>query len=121
MTLSKKVWTLADAIPLCTHLEMIAVQYECHIGLTGGLLYKDGPRKDLDVVVYRRGMYKGETELPPYNRTELIEAFSKVVTIEGEFTRVVKASYKGKPVDLLFVNDRGEYDDTSSTTTDKSR
>lgn len=105
MTLSNEIpWTLDDAVPLCGILEGWAIGYDCHVALTGGLLYKDGPRKDCDIVVYRRGLFKGETELPEFNRAALTAAFANVLTIVQEFGRVTKATYEGKPVDLLFVN-----------------
>jgi hypothetical protein len=31
----------------------LAPVFGCHVALTGGLLYKDGPRKDLDILFYR--------------------------------------------------------------------
>lgn len=46
-------WTQEEAIALCTSLEPIAAKYGGHVALTGGTLYKDGPRKDVDVLIYR--------------------------------------------------------------------
>lgn len=46
-------WTQRQAIDLCIQLEAFAPQYGCHVALTGGCLYKDGPRKDVDVILYR--------------------------------------------------------------------
>lgn len=46
-------WTQRQAIDLCIHLEAFAPQYGCHVALTGGCLSKDGPRKDVDIMVYR--------------------------------------------------------------------
>lgn len=46
-------WTQAEAIRLCKQLEEFAPTYGCHVALTGGLLYKDGPRKDADILLYR--------------------------------------------------------------------
>lgn len=46
-------WSQQEALDLCAELEKLAPQYGGHIALTGGLLYKSGRRKDLDIVVYR--------------------------------------------------------------------
>lgn len=46
-------WTQRQAIDLCIQLEAFAPQYGCHVALTGGCLYKNGPRKDVDVILYR--------------------------------------------------------------------
>ena len=48
-----RTWTQPEAIALCKDLEAFAPEYGCHVALTGGLLYKDGPRKDVDIVLYR--------------------------------------------------------------------
>lgn len=45
-------WTQKQAIQWCVKLESIASKYGGHVALTGGLLYKTGTRKDLDVLVY---------------------------------------------------------------------
>src|SRR5688572_1010196 len=119
MTSENEVWTTKEAISLCTILEPLAAMNNCHIALTGGLLYRTGMRKDCDIVVYRRGMLKGEKELPEFNREEITKSFSRVLTIVNEFTRVTKAAFDGKPVDLLFVNMISESDnDTPSAATE---
>ncbi len=43
------VWTQEEAIELCRIIEDICPQAGCHVALTGGCLYKDGERKDLDI------------------------------------------------------------------------
>ena len=48
-----KVWSQQDAIMLCTKIENVCVECDCHVALTGGLLYKEGFRKDLDILFYR--------------------------------------------------------------------
>lgn len=121
---TSQVWLQIEGIALCVELEAYAAQNNCHVALTGGLLYNVGPRKDCDIVVYRRGLFKGEKELPEFNRTQIETDFANVLTIHESFTRVTKASFKGKPVDILFVHELGSYDgeedDTSGTPTDKN-
>lgn len=42
------------AVSLARKLEKVALACgDCHIALTGGTLYKDGSRKDMDFIVYR--------------------------------------------------------------------
>lgn len=40
------MWTQKEAIELCVKIEAICPKYGCHVALTGGLLYKEGERKD---------------------------------------------------------------------------
>ncbi len=41
------------ALELCKKIEMVCPDFGCHVALTGGLLYKEGERKDCDVLFYR--------------------------------------------------------------------
>lgn len=45
--------SLDRAVEICKTLEEVVPQFGCHVALTGGCLYKDGYRKDLDIVLYR--------------------------------------------------------------------
>lgn len=46
-------WTQKEATLMCRLIEAIAPQHGAHVALTGGCLYKDGERKDLDILIYR--------------------------------------------------------------------
>jgi hypothetical protein len=46
-------WTQADAIALCRKIEEHVPDAGMHVALTGGCLYKDGTRKDADILFYR--------------------------------------------------------------------
>lgn len=46
-------WTHDEAVELCRKIEVIAPEHGAHVALTGGTLYKYGPRKDLDILFYR--------------------------------------------------------------------
>ena len=46
-------WTQEQALRACAELEPIIASMGMHIGLTGGCLYKSGPRKDMDIILYR--------------------------------------------------------------------
>lgn len=45
--------TLKDAVKLCRLMELITPSFGAHVALTGGSLYKDGERKDIDIILYR--------------------------------------------------------------------
>lgn len=47
------MWTQTEAIYLCKKIEAVCPKFGCHVALTGGLLYKEGPRKDADIMFYR--------------------------------------------------------------------
>lgn len=46
-------WTLGEAVILIRDIERICPAFGCHVALTGGVLYKNGERKDLDILIYR--------------------------------------------------------------------
>ena len=46
-------WNTIEAIDLCRRIETVCPLAGCHVALTGGTLYKEGPRKDLDILFYR--------------------------------------------------------------------
>lgn len=108
--MSAPVWHQADAIALCRAVEAIAPNYGYHVALTGGLLYKDGPRKDCDLVLYRI-----RQEYP--DREPLLSALGEIGLKAGRNCGFVhKASYHGRSVDLLFPDfeqdgDYGDRDD----------
>src|SRR3546814_21088535 len=65
-------WTLEDAVALCRKIEKIAPEYGAHVALTGGTLYKDGPRKDVDPIFYRIRQVK------EIDRPRLIRALPRI-------------------------------------------
>ena len=46
-------WTLEHALRVVCDIESFCPVFGFHVALTGGVLYKDGPRKDLDLLFYR--------------------------------------------------------------------
>lgn len=98
-------WTKEEAIALCCEVEAIAPAFGAHVALTGGCLYKEGSRKDADVMLYRiRQIEKIDTD-------GLFYALEKIgfTGIKG-FGWVFKGHYKSKPVDLFFPEEiGGEY------------
>ena len=49
------MWTKTNALAFCRDAEQFAAPANCHVALTGGCLYRHGPRRDLDIVFYRHG------------------------------------------------------------------
>lgn len=88
------MWTRDKAISLARELEMVCIKHRCHIALTGGLLYKDGERKDADFVIYR------DRDNPSIDAVALFAAFERcgVKKTSGDGW-VIKATYKN-PADI---------------------
>ena len=47
------VYDLATAAAVCTLIEPLVAKHGFHVALTGGCLYGEGGRKDIDLVFYR--------------------------------------------------------------------
>lgn len=90
-------WTQADAINIARRIEGIAPEFGYHVALTGGCLYKDGPRKDCDIVFYRVRQLPGD-------RAGLLGALPRLsIKVTAEHGWVVKAELDGlRSMDLFF-------------------
>lgn len=92
------MWTLDEALEFIRQVECVAPEAGCHVALTGGVLYKLGPRKDLDLLFYRiRQVEKVDTDV-------LWRALAKVgiARITDADTWCVKAKYGAKNIDCFF-------------------
>ncbi len=99
-------WTRDEAIEMCRAIEAVAPRFGCHVALTGGLLYKEGPRKDCDIVMYR---IRQEEAI---DGTGLMKALSTIGMMnepDAEWDSsaddghwVMKAMWHGKRVDIFF-------------------
>ena len=106
-------WTQAEAVELCRKIETICPQYGAHVALTGGTLYKDGSRKDADILFYNiRQVAEIKRELLLW---ALCEELDMVMGKQHGWCQ--KATYQGKSVDLFFPElfpasdlEPGEYD-----------
>ena len=94
------------AIHLCRLAERIAPRFGFHTALTGGCLYKDGERKDIDIL-----FYKHSDEKTLSNKEGLLAALKDELMFEigKDYGRVVKAKQTGVVVDLLFPGFEGQY------------
>lgn len=97
-------WQQAEAIDLCRQIEALAPNYGCHVALTGGLLYKDGPRKDADILLYRI------RQSPAIDADGLFAALEALgITKISGFGWCHKAEWRGKKIDFFFPEEDGEY------------
>lgn len=96
-------WTQAEAIALCVRLESFAPKYGAHIGLTGGCLYRDGARKDADILLYR---IRQSEEI---NFDGFFDAIGTIgVHKLSGFGFCHKALFEGKHIDFLSPEEEGD-------------
>ena len=96
------MWLWSDAIDLCVEIEKICPRFGCHIALTGGLLYKQGARKDCDIVLYRI------RQSPKIDFDGLWPALAEIglKKVSG-FGWCYKGTYQGKNVDMFSPEESG--------------
>lgn len=100
-------WTQSEAIALCAEVEKLVPACGCHVALTGGCLYKEGERKDLDLLFYRI------RQIPVIEMDMLWQELATIgiVKVSGHGW-VYKALYNGKGIDCFFPEETGgEYTD----------
>lgn len=91
------MWSQEMAIFLCRQLEEIAPKYGCHVALTGGCLYKDGERKDVDILFYR---IRQVEEIDIAGLVKELEEFG--VVFGKDHGWVYKATWCGNDIDFFF-------------------
>lgn len=98
-------WTLNAAVALCREVEAICPPFGCHVALTGGCLYKDGWRKDCDLLFYRI------RQVDEIDKLGLFEALKRIgVNVKSGFGWCHKATWMDThPIDLFFPEEDGEY------------
>lgn len=94
---TRRPWTITDALDLCELVEQVAPKYGCHVALTGGCLYKQGLRKDCDLVFYRIRQVEKIDHVGLFGALAVL-GLNKV----GGWGWCHKATFQGKPVDCLF-------------------
>lgn len=92
------MWNRESAILLCELLEPIAEKCGAHVALTGGCLYKEGKRKDVDIMFYR---HKCNV---PINLKKLEKLMRKeeILWSNNKSGRVHKAQFKSTWIDMFF-------------------
>jgi hypothetical protein len=78
-------------------VESVCPKYGAHVALTGGTLYKDGPRKDCDILFYCIRQLDGIDEDGLLKKLEGIG-----FEIGKKHGWVRKAKFEGKPIDMFF-------------------
>lgn len=90
-------WTLEQAVALCRQIEAVCPQYGCHVALTGGTLYKDGERKDADILFYRI------RQVEEIDVSGLMEALRGLgVEPTNDYGWCFKATHEGRAIDFFF-------------------
>lgn len=103
-------WTLTEAVSVCRAVEAICPPFGCHVALTGGTLYKDGSRKDLDLLFYR---IRQEPEIDQDGLWAALETIG-ITKLRG-FGWCFKAELNGKPIDCFFPEaPSGEYSEENA-------
>jgi hypothetical protein len=105
MTAQTLVWSRDEAVELCRLLEEIAPTFGAHVALTGGLLYKDGPRKDCDVLLYRIREWNKPVDFDGL----FIALQAKGFEIGEDYGWCKKLKWQGKPIDMFDPESYGEY------------
>lgn len=114
---TSELWTTEEAFALCRVLERVAPVYGAHVALTGGLLYKDGPRKDCDVVLYRIRQRE-----EPVNWTGLFHELAQLgFEIVGDWGWCKKLLWNGKKIDMFDPDDTGDYPERAEPDPDLAR
>jgi hypothetical protein len=90
-------WTQQEAIDLCKKIEAICPKFGCHVALTGGLLYKEGPRKDCDILFYR---IRQSPQIDLEQLWAALDEIGLVKTIGCGWC--FKGVFSGKSVDMFF-------------------
>jgi hypothetical protein len=98
------IWTQQEAIALCRDIEAISPRFGLHVALTGGLLYKDGERKDADILLYRI-----REEQADFNGLFSALRFGLGIELIDDFGWCKKATWRGKPIDFFDPEASGEY------------
>jgi hypothetical protein len=95
-------WNTDSAIELCKQIEKVSPEFGCHVALTGGTLYKDGDRKDCDILFYRIRQTK---------EVDIEGLFKKLETLGikkvSGFGWCHKAIFKNKNIDFFFPEENG--------------
>jgi hypothetical protein len=102
------MWTQQQAIALCREIEAVAPEFGCHVALTGGCLYKDGDRKDLDLLFYR---IRNVESIDVVGLFTALEKIGVRRDTEGEWW-CIKAHHETGRIDCFFPEcDLGDYDE----------
>jgi len=96
-------WNIEEAISLIVKIEALAPKFGCHVALTGGVLYKVGERKDLDILFYRiRQVDKIDTD----GLMAALESIGLDKPVGSGW--IYKSKFNGKSIDIFFPENNGD-------------
>lgn len=104
---NKKMATTNDGLDLCKILHEKLIGCGFFPALTGGLLYKGGERKDIDIVIYRHRQQVEGFEISDISN-HLADVGVEVIECYGFVT---KAIWNGFSVDLFNPETKIEFND----------
>lgn len=91
-----------QAVNVCRILELVAPNFGAHVALTGGCLYKDGERKDIDVLFYRI------RQEPQIDQDGLFSAMTTIGFLPPSgMGWCYKTKYNGISIDMFFPEEQG--------------
>lgn len=94
-----KVATVEDGVRLCKQLYPLLKTVGLFPALSGGLLYKEGERKDIDIVIFR---HRQDLETFEMNNVIVQVCFKACgVEITNFYGFVTKAKWEGFDVDFF--------------------
>ncbi len=99
--------TKNEGMELCKILHESLSQKGFYPALTGGLLYKDGARKDIDIIIYRNRQQHAGFEMHNIEH-DLNECG---VFIDECYGFVTKAKWKGFTIDLFNPESTADFSD----------
>lgn len=100
-----KLTDIKLGLELCTILYNALRDRGYFPALSGGLVYKSGPRKDVDIVIYRHRQMHNSFEMHDIE-DELVSCGLTNIEYYGFVT---KAKFRGYDVDLFNPESSGEY------------
>jgi hypothetical protein len=105
------MWMRDEAIDLCRAIEEVAPAFGCHVALTGGLLYKFGPRKDCDVLFYRI------RQVDEIDIDGLFDALKPlgIERVTDKASWCIKATHAGRHIDCFFPELPGDHESGPKT------
>lgn len=100
-------WTPEMARSFCVLLEEIAPNYGCHVALTGGCLYKNFDRKDIDILFYR---VRQKPEIDKLGLFLALEEKLGVKVVRHVNSWITKAKWNNRDIDFFFPEEDGPRD-----------
>lgn len=102
---------LEDAVELCTLIESIAPEFNCHVALTGGCLFAEGERRDIDLVIYR---IRQAHYIDWNGFKDASVSIGLIFTVGEDYGWCKKAMWRNFPIDVFDPEDPTGPDDPHS-------